>query len=37
VQLHVLIEVRQPDLDHLWIKTFGVDRRRRSSEVAKLA
>src|SRR5262249_2759274 len=27
VQLHVLIEVRQPDLDHLGIETLRIDRR----------
>src|SRR5260370_10696582 len=37
VQLHVLIEVRQPDFDHLRIETFGVDRRLpQRGEVAKL-
>src|SRR5271156_5709869 len=27
VQLHILIEIRIPDLDHLGIETFGIDRR----------
>src|SRR6266700_6885144 len=27
VQLHILVELRIPDLDHLGIKAFGVDRR----------
>src|SRR5664279_664109 len=27
VQLHVLVELREPDLDHLGIKAFGIDRR----------
>ena len=27
VQLHVLIEVRQPDLDHLGIEVLRIDRR----------
>src|SRR5215472_13503734 len=27
VQLHVLIEVRQPDLDHFGIETLRIDRR----------
>src|SRR5215831_12439125 len=28
VQLHVLVEIRIPELDHLGIKAFGIDRRR---------
>src|SRR5664280_3625662 len=27
VQLHVLVELREPDLDHLGIETFRIDRR----------
>src|SRR5258708_13323494 len=37
VQLHVLIEVRQPDLDHLGIETLRIDRRLpERGEVAEL-
>src|SRR5712671_5435062 len=27
MQCHVLVELRQPDLDHLGIEAFGIDRR----------
>src|SRR5271165_3120773 len=37
MQLHILIEVRIPDLDHFRIKAFRVDRRHlQRSEIAKL-
>src|SRR5437667_3101116 len=37
VQLHVLIELGQPDFDHLGIEAFGIDRRHlQRSEVAEL-
>src|ERR1700736_3866515 len=37
VQLHILIELRVPDLDHLGIETFGIDRRvLQRREIAEL-
>src|SRR5712672_384231 len=37
VQLHIVVELGQPDFDHLGIKTFGIDRRLlQRSEVAEL-
>src|ERR1700730_13278799 len=37
MQLHVLVEFREPDLDDLGIKAFGIDRRHlQRSEVAEL-
>src|SRR6266852_13585 len=37
VQLHIVVELGQPDLDHLVIEAFGIDRRLfQRCEVAKL-
>src|SRR5665811_2268141 len=37
VQLHVLVEVREPDLDHLGIEAFRIDRRHlERGEIAEL-
>src|ERR1700719_1355229 len=37
VQLHVVVELREPDLDHFGIETFGIDRRHlERCEVAEL-
>src|ERR1700722_3894782 len=37
VQLHILVEVRQPDLDLLGIEAFGIDRRHfQRGEIAEL-
>src|SRR5674476_239337 len=37
VQLHVLIEVREPDLNHLGIEAFRIDRRYlERGEIAQL-
>ena len=37
VQLHVLVELRQPDLDDLGIEAFGIDRRHlQRGQVAEL-
>src|SRR6202035_3878917 len=37
MQLHILVEFRQPDLDHLGIEAFGIDRRHlERGEIAEL-